>query len=63
MGFMVMQSPMDDAPAYLLLMHTRQTIRSFAASSSSAYGDALEGSDSYISLNNIADNPGARKKV
>lgn len=60
---MVMQGPRDDAPACSLPMHTRQTSRSFAASSSSAYGDAWGGSDSYVSLNNIADNPGARKKV
>ena len=60
---MVMQGPRLDTSACSLLVHTRQISSSFAASFSSAYGDAWGGSESYISLNNIADNPGARKKV
>ncbi len=41
------------------LLHTRLLSGSFASSS----GSAREAGDSFVSLNNLADNPGARKKV
>ncbi|CAL5228189.1 g11273 [Coccomyxa viridis] len=41
------------------LLHTRLLSGSFASSS----GSAREAGDSFVSLNNLADNPGARKKA
>jgi len=47
------------AAACSQMVHTRHLSGSFACSSSSAW----DSSNAFVSLNNIADNPGARKKV